>query len=69
MVRGAWQALGGRRDPAAPTKLLDFAATGLRVELPVAARYHVGGDVLAPVHRFTVTLAPGAVQVLRPRAT
>lgn len=69
VVRGARAALGlGGDDGAASSKILDFAATGLRLELPEAAQYHVGGDVHPPVHGLTIRLASGAVLVLRPPA-
>ncbi len=67
VVLGARAALGLGQGTAGGSRLLDFAATGLRIELPTAAQYHVGGDVLPSVRSLTVALSPGAVQVLRPR--
>lgn len=46
-----------------------FAATSVRIELPAARRYHVGGDVLAPTDTLTIGLAPRPVPVLRARRT
>lgn len=46
----------------------DFAVSGLRVELPAPARYHLGGDVQAASRGFTIRLGPRPVPVLRPRA-
>ncbi len=63
VVRHARQLLGGEPDPA---RVLDFAVRGLRVELPAATRYHIGGDVLPAVHGFSVGMG-GAVPVLRRR--
>jgi diacylglycerol kinase family enzyme len=64
VVRHARRLLGGGHDPA---RMLDFATTALRVELPVATRYHVGGDVLPAARGFSVGTSRHAVPVLRPR--
>jgi diacylglycerol kinase family enzyme len=64
VMRHARRLLGGGSDP---TRVLDFAARGLRVELPTATRYHIGGDVLPPTHGFNVGTSRHAVPVLRPR--
>ena len=66
VVRHARRVLGGAHDPA---RVVDFAAREVRVELPVALRYHVGGDVLPPAHGFTVTASRHAVPVLRASGT
>ena len=66
IVRHARRLLGGAEGPA---HVLDFAAAGVRVELPEATRYHVGGDVLPPARGFSITLGPRPVLVLRPRPT
>jgi diacylglycerol kinase family enzyme len=62
VVRHARRLLGGGHDPA---RMLDFATTALRLELPVATRYHVGGDVLPATRVLTVGMSPRAVPVLR----
>lgn len=62
VVRHARRVLGGDHDP---TRVLDFAARGLRVELPTATRYHVGGDLVPPAHGFSVGTSRVAVPVLR----
>ena len=64
VLRHARRLLGGGHDPA---RMLDFATTALRVELPVATRYHVGGDVRPAARGFTVGMSRHAVPVLRPR--
>jgi hypothetical protein len=64
VLRHARRLLGGAGDP---TRVLDFAVRGLRVELPVATRYHVGGDVVPAAHGFSVGTSRHAVPVLRPR--
>jgi diacylglycerol kinase family enzyme len=64
VVRHARRVLGGAHDPA---RVVDFAARELRVELPTALRYHVGGEVLPPAHGFTVTAGRHSVPVLRAR--
>jgi diacylglycerol kinase family enzyme len=64
VVRHARRLLGGGGDPV---RILDFAARGVRVELPVATRYHVGGDVLPAAHGFSVGTSRHAVPVLRLR--
>ncbi|HET7505968.1 MAG TPA: diacylglycerol kinase family protein [Kofleriaceae bacterium] len=64
VVRHARRVLGGGHDPA---RVLDFAARGLTVELPVATRYHVGGDVLPPAAAFSARTSRHAVPVLRRR--
>jgi hypothetical protein len=64
VLRHARRLLGGGHDPA---RMLDFATTALRVELPVATRYHLGGDVRPATHGFTVGTSRHAVPVLRPR--
>ena len=63
VVRHARRLLGGGHDPA---RVLDFATRALRVELPVATRYHVGGDVVPASRGFTVGTSRHAVPVLRP---
>jgi diacylglycerol kinase family enzyme len=62
VVRHARRVLGGDPDPS---RVLDFAARGLRIELPVATRYHVGGDLVAAAHGFSVAMSRAAVPVLR----
>ncbi|HEU4734402.1 MAG TPA: diacylglycerol kinase family protein [Kofleriaceae bacterium] len=64
VVRHARRVLGGDHDPE---RVLDFAARGVTVELPVAARYHVGGDVLPAAHAFSVRTSRHTVPVLRRR--
>lgn len=64
VVRHARRVLGGGHDPE---RVIDFAARGLRVELPTATRYHAGGDVLPPVNGFSVEISRHTVPVLRPR--
>jgi len=59
----ARRVLGGGHDPS---RVQDFSARGLRVELPTATRYHVGGDVLPAARAFTVGRCRQAVPVLRP---
>jgi diacylglycerol kinase family enzyme len=66
VVRHARRVLAGAPDP---TRILDFAAHAVRIELPTATRYHVGGDVLPAAHAFTVRTSERTVPVLRgPRA-
>ena len=64
VLRHARRLLGGGCDP---TRVLDFAARGVRVELPTATRYHIGGDVVPAAHGFSVGTSRHAVPVLRPR--
>jgi diacylglycerol kinase family enzyme len=64
VVRHARRLLAGAPDP---TRILDLAATAVRVELPVATRYHVGGDVLPPRDAFTVALSRHTIAVVRAR--
>lgn len=61
VLRKAGRVLRGAADPS----VLDFAARDVTIELDEPARYHVGGDVLAPVRRITVRTSPHAVSVLR----
>jgi hypothetical protein len=62
VIRHARRVLGGGCDPA---RVLEFAALGLRVELPAATRYHIGGDVVPATHGFSVGKSRHAVLVLR----
>jgi len=62
VMRHARRLLAGAADPA---RMLDFAVRTLRVELPVATRYHVGGDVAPATRGFTVGTSARAVPVLR----
>jgi diacylglycerol kinase family enzyme len=62
-----WHARRLLRGAGDPTRVLDFAARGLDVELPTATRYHVGGDVVPAAHGFSVGTSRRAVAVLRPR--
>jgi diacylglycerol kinase family enzyme len=59
-LRKAWS--GRYRNPA---KVHDWAATGIRVELPSPACFHVGGDVQPATTSFTVTLSSRSVPVVR----
>ncbi len=53
---------GGYRNP---DTLQDYAATGVRIDLPAPACFHVGGDVQPATTSFTVTLSRQAVPVVR----
>ena len=62
VVRHARRLLAGEPDPS---RILDFAARDIAIELPTATRYHVGGDVLPPVLRFGVAMSRHSIPVLR----
>jgi len=66
VVRHAQRVLAGAPDP---TRILDFAAHAIRIELSTPARYHVGGDALPATRAFTVRTSELTIPVLRtPRA-
>lgn len=64
VVRHARRVLGGGHDP---DRVLDFAARGLRVELPTPVRHHVAGDVMPAARGFDVEISRHTVPVLRAR--
>lgn len=63
VVRHARRLLAGEPDPS---RILDFAARDVEIELPTPARYHVGGDVLPPALRVGVAMSRHSIPVLRP---
>jgi diacylglycerol kinase family enzyme len=63
VMRHARRLLAGEPDPS---RILDFAARDVEIELPAPARYHVGGDVLPPIDRVRIALSRHTVPVLRP---